>query len=716
MSALAFMLRAQGHLVSGSDSTASSVTDELESAGVSVHVGHSPNGILAGDAVILTDAIDLSLSPEVRRARELGCPLFRRSQLLGFLLKDRKVIAITGTHGKTTTTGLTGAALIAAGYDPLVIVGAVIPEWGSAVRYGNGDWAVVEACEAYDSLHDLDPTIAVVTNLELDHSDFHGDYENLLDSVLRFVNRTTDSLVFCADDRGAREVSEKSVVGAKLPYSELRGPTLRLPGEHNRLNAGAALAAALQVGADPEKAKLGIAEFMGADRRLQVHREGPIMVIDDYAHHPTEIVASLNALRERYPDRRLIVVYQPHLYSRTQDFLEQFSEALSIADIVVITDIYPAREDPIPGISSARIAEGVSKPVHYVPSRHLLPRKVASFATPGDLVVGMGAGTIGEFVPMFLAELDRAGKRRVVVLEGGDSAEREVSLLSAREIESALLAKGYDAYRLDVSDLLLRGASLAELTGNKRPDLAFLAVHGTNAEDGAIQGLLELLHIPYTGSGIQTSALAMDKDRTKTILRAHGIKLPDSVLVSTCDPGCTVPLPAVVKPNAQGSTIGLSFVSKAEELAPAIRRAFQYGETVLVEQQIFGMEISVPVIGDRPLPAVEICPASNTYDFAAKYSVGATEEIVPARLSKEVLMKAEQIALRCHQALDCEGATRTDMMVQADGEIYVLEINTLPGMTGTSLLPNSARAAGISFEDLVDWIAQDALTRHGCKT
>ncbi|MEQ1823740.1 MAG: D-alanine--D-alanine ligase [Fimbriimonadaceae bacterium] len=714
MSALAVMLKDLGHRVSGSDSTQSPVTRDLERAGITVHLGHSESGIFAGDAVILTDAIDLSISPEVRRARALGCPLFRRSQLLGFLLKNRKVIAITGTHGKTTTTGLTGAAMIEAGMDPLVIVGAVIPEWGSAVRHGDGEWAVVEACEAYDSLCDLDPTIAVVTNLELDHSDFHGDYATLLKSVVNFAERATDSVIYCEGDAGATEVAALSHAPSTQAYGSFDGPALRLPGLHNRLNANAAFKAATRAGADPAKAIKGIIEFSGAERRLQVHREGPITVVDDYAHHPSEIVASLGALRERYPDRRIIVVYQPHLYSRTQDFLDSFGSALSLADIVVLTDIYPAREDPIPGISSARIAEGVSKPVHYIPSRFLLPRTVAEFATPGDLVVGMGAGTVSEFVPEFLAELDRSGPKRVAVIEGGDSAEREVSLLSAREIERALLAKGYDAYRLDLTDALLKGASLAGLTGGKRPDLAFLAVHGTNAEDGAIQGLLEILHIPYTGSGIQSSALAMDKDRTKIILKSVGVQVPESVLLTT-PKNVELPLPLVVKPNAQGSTIGLSFVSKPDELDTAIQKAFQYGETVLVEQRIFGMEISVPVFGERALPPVEICPKSESYDFAAKYSVGATEEIVPARLSSELLHQAEQIALTCHQALKCEGATRTDMIVQSDGEIYVLEVNTLPGMTGTSLLPNSAQAAGIFFEELVDWIAQDALTRHGQK-
>jgi UDP-N-acetylmuramate--alanine ligase len=243
MSALAKMLKDRGKRVRGTDSTASQVTAELIADGVEVHIGHRGEPIEAGDAIILTDAIDLGISPEVRRARELGCLLFRRSQLLGYLLSDRKVIAVTGTHGKTTTTGLTGSGLVSAGFDPLIVVGASIPEWGSPVREGEGEWAVVEACEAYDSFHDLDPAIVVLTNLEMDHSDFHGNYENLRESVLRFVNRASIGLIYCESDEGAREIADLASVPCKRGYTAA-GLSLALPGEHNRLNAGGAFEAA----------------------------------------------------------------------------------------------------------------------------------------------------------------------------------------------------------------------------------------------------------------------------------------------------------------------------------------------------------------------------------------------------------------------------------------------------------------------------------------
>lgn len=728
MSALAKMLHSRGYSVTGSDSTASAVTAELMAEGITVRIGHSGEGLKVGDALILTDAIDLGVSPEVKTARDMGLPIFRRSQLLGWFLRGKKTLAVTGTHGKTTTTGLLSTAMIEAGFDPLCINGANIPEWGGPVREGEGQIAVIEACEAYNSLRDYDPFIVLLTNLEEDHVDFYrGGFEQVLQTMLDFVNRIPEDgcLVYCEDDDGACEVAARAKCRCE-PYSArfwehgLGEPqNMRIPGPTNRLNGCGALCAAIEAGARPELAARGIERFGGAERRLQSVLEGPITVFDDYAHHPSEIRASLSALRERNPER-LIVVFQPHLYSRTEQHLRGFAEELSAADLVVITDIYPAREDPIPGVSSARIAEMIGKPVTYVPSRHLLPRVVADLSRLGDLVVGMGAGNIEAFAPGFVKELQRRSSekagRRVAVFYGGDSAEREVSLLSGRAIADALRKKGYQVILVDLSEALLKGDNLAFLTGPDRPDVAFLAVHGTNAEDGAIQGLCELLHIPYTGSGVQASAIAMDKELTKTVLRERDIPVPGGVLLK---PGevipCEVPIPAVVKPNAQGSTVGLSFVQERSDLANAVAKARQYGADILIEELIQGTEISVPVMGDRALPVVEIVPASGTYDFAAKYTPGATEEICPARLPEEVQKKAQELALRSHQAVGARGATRTDMIVRSDGSVVVLEVNTLPGMTGTSLLPNSAASAGINFADLCVWLVEDALLHHAPK-
>ncbi len=746
MSALARMLKFRGYQVQGTDSTASVETERLASEGIKVHIGHQADEIGQLDALVLTDAIDLEKSPEYAQGLRLGIPIVRRSQALSWMLKNRKVIAVTGTHGKTTTTGMLGRGLSASGQEPLVVVGANIAQFDGPVLEGNGNWAVVEACEAYDSFQDLDPQIVVLTNLEMDHVDFHGNYENLEASVLRFISKLPSDgwLIYCSDDGGATRIAEKShcqsrgysssdfALLTKWTTHDLIA-SISQKGDHNLLNAAGCCVAAETIGLISPQFVEGVLGFQGAERRQQVLSRGEseqgITVIDDYAHHPTEVRESLRAIRTGFLGKpesngRLIVVFQPHLYSRTRDFIDEFAEALSFADVVVITDIYPAREEPIPGISAARIAEKILKPVHYIPCRHLLPMEVAKIVRSGDVVVGMGAGNISEFGSAILVELDRYRPGnpsvqpsefqalKIAVIYGGESAEREVSLHSGREIHSALERLGHHSFLVDVSELLFKGANLGLFVGPNRPDLAFLAVHGTGAEDGAMQGLFELLHMPYTGSGIQASAIAMDKAMTKRVLEQHGILVPKGELLTELVHPMSVHPPLIVKPNAQGSTVGLSFVKDRSQLCQALTSAFAYDDSVLVEEWITGMEISTPVVAGRALLPVEIAPNSGKYDFESKYTPGATIEIVPARLPERQLEEARDLALKVHLALRCSGATRTDMIIRGD-EIFVLEINTLPGMTKTSLLPNSAAGLGITFDQLCQLLVEDAL---GSKT
>lgn len=695
MSAVALLLHRQGLEVRGSDAASGG---DAALAGLPVVLGHQEGVLGDAEAVVVSDAIDLESATEVLEARAMGLPLFRRSQVLGFLLRDLRVIAVTGTHGKTTTTAMIGVAL--AGLDPLVVVGAPVRDFNGPVRFGSGEWAVVEACEAYDALRDLDPHHVVVTNLEADHLDFHGSEESLFECVRRFCARASGTVFYCGRDSGAALVAPPGAVA----YGDgelLKG--MDLPGEHNRLNAEAARKVAHAVGAeDPDEALRG---FQGAARRLEVLGDGPVTVIDDYAHMPAEIVATLAAVREKYPSRRVIAVFQPHLYSRTAEHWASFADALASADEVVVTDIYPAREAPMPGVSSARIAERIGGHCHYVPQRRLLPRFVRKLVKDGDVLVAMGAGDISDFGREFLDE----SPTRVAVVYGGDSAEREVSLHTGRAIHAALLRLGFDAFLVDVSDLLLGGTSIAQFAGPRRPACAFLGVHGNRAEDGAIQGFFELLHIPYTGSDIQSSAVAMDKQLTKTILSMAGLPFPKGALIRSTDTIDLTRLPVgpwVVKPNAQGSTVGLSFVEEETELIAAIEKARHYGGDVLVEEWVRGVEISVPVLAGQALPAVEIVPLQGSYDFANKYTPGATDEICPARLSPDLTSRVQELAVKAHQILGCRGATRTDMLVR-DGEPVILEVNTLPGMTPTSLLPRSAGVAGIAFDELCRRILDD---------
>lgn len=733
MSGLARILLRRGYEVSGSDLAASKVLDDLCEMGARVQIGHSASAVEGAHAVVVSDAVDLEQNPETLSARKRDIPMFRRSQALRWILQGFDVLAVTGSHGKSTTTALLSQVLIEAGLDPLCVVGADVQGFEGNVRFGSGRYAVVEACEAYDSFHDIEPLHVVITNLEPEHLDYHKTWENLKNSVGRFASSAsgTPKFTYCANDPGCRELAVETPGGVPYgldipdsPFSYENGclivdgvpHRLKLIGRHNAENAVAALRVAEWVGIEPKVALRAVLNAVGCRRRLErIASVAEVCIYDDYAHHPAEIRASLAALREA-ESGPVTVVYQPHLYSRTQDFLDEFVDALSSADRIVVTDIYPARESPIPGVSSAVIAERLERlgcDTYYVASRLLLPRFVANLARPGDVVVGMGAGNIDAFASDLVEEMRRREERlRVGVFGGGESAEREVSLLSAANVAEALRRRGYQVAKFDPTELLLGARTTDPLVGHERPDIVFIALHGTGGEDGNVQGLLEMLHLPYTGAGVAASALAMDKQATKQALAAAGIPVPEGLIIRRGDPVPDFPLPCIVKPNAQGSTVGLGFASTREELVVAVEVAFRYDHAVLIEKLVEGIEISVPVLGEEALPAVEIRPRGGKYDFVSKYTPGATEEIAPATISRDMSEMAAELAVRAHRALGCLDVSRTDMIVTDHG-IVVLEVNTVPGMTATSLVPKSAEAAGISFDDLCERILLLALKRHG---
>jgi len=304
-------------------------------------------------------------------------------------------------------------------------------------------------------------------------------------------------------------------------------------------------------------------------------------------------------------------------------------------------------------------------------------------------------------------------KMRIALLLGGASSEREISLKTGEAVARAMEEEGLDVVKVDVGEDL---NELVDTLNRVKPHVVFIALHGRFGEDGVIQGVLEYMGIPYTGSGVMASALAMDKVASKRLFSYHGIPVPRYSVFRK--EGWTLPgetpldalsYPLVVKPAAEGSTIGVSVVKEKGELEPALQNAYRYGETVLVEEYIEGRELTVGILDDEPLPVVEIIPKGGFYDYKAKYTPGMTQYEVPAKLSQETFTMVQNMALLAHRALGCKGVSRVDFRLSSDGTPYALEVNTIPGMTETSLLPKAARAAGISFKELVLRILESAL-------
>ena len=287
---------------------------------------------------------------------------------------------------------------------------------------------------------------------------------------------------------------------------------------------------------------------------------------------------------------------------------------------------------------------------------------------------------------------------------GGLSREREISLKTGKAILKALVEKGYATIPIDV------GSDIAEKLVREKIEFAFLALHGRFGEDGTIQGMLELMKIPYTGSGVLASALAMDKIMSKRFFLCEKIPTPRfetfrrEEIKKNQSEEISLPLPVVVKPSREGSTIGVSIVRKEEDLSPALREAERYDAEILIEEFMRGKEITVGILEDIPLPIIEIVPKSGFYDYRSKYTKGETQYILPARVGREKYLYAQEISLKAFKALGCSGVARVDLMTDEDENPFVIDVNTMPGMTETSLLPQAAHYAGISFEDLVERI------------
>ena len=436
MSALAELFVRRGYRVTGCDTNLTSA-DDLRRLNIELFTGHDPAHVAGASEVIVTSAVRKD-HPELVRARELGIPVTRRAEALGRAVSGGELVAIAGTHGKTTTTVMTTEALASAGLDPTGIAGGRVEAWNGNLRGGSHGAFVVEADEYDRSFLALTPTVAVVTNVEEDHLDIYptGIVE-IREAFAQFV-RPARVIVLCADDAGASTLpvpntaevirygidsddarlraidiepaNRGSTFGVEYDGEELGKLSLRVPGIHNVKNALGAVASGIALGVKLDAMRAGLESFGGVERRFDLVGEANgVTIIDDYAHHPTEIAATLEAARAAYPKKRIIAAFQPHLYSRTRDFYHEFAAVLSKADVVYLCDLYPAREQPIPGVSSALIAtemrEKGSAPKWEGP-RSELAAALARDVRENDLVLTMGAGDITKTGPELIRLLE----------------------------------------------------------------------------------------------------------------------------------------------------------------------------------------------------------------------------------------------------------------------------------------------------------------------
>lgn len=443
MCALAELVLRGGGNVSGCDLTASSATDRLVELGAHIQEGHDPAHLDGVSGVVMTAAVPAD-HPELMAARERGIPVLKRAQALGQWITQGRVVGVAGTHGKTTTTAMATEVLVAAGLEPTGFVGGRVPAWGGNLRYGSNDLFVVEADEYDRSFHEITPNVAIVTNVEADHLDTYGDFEGVVQGFHAYLEGLPQDgwALVCGDDHGASRLLPRlgskgytyglnagSLLRAVDPLVEPAGTRFGVveegvaqgelfvpsPGYHNLRNALGAAGAARRLGVSWDDIRTGLAAYGGVGRRFECLGEARgIVVIDDYAHHPTEVRATVATARRAYPGRRIVAVFQPHLFSRTQDFASEFGAALAQADSVVVTDVFPAREEPIPGVTGELITNSIaaldrSVGVAYIADLDDAANHVVTELEDGDVVLVMGAGSIERVAPQIFQELQGQG-------------------------------------------------------------------------------------------------------------------------------------------------------------------------------------------------------------------------------------------------------------------------------------------------------------------
>jgi UDP-N-acetylmuramate--alanine ligase len=414
--------------ISGCDLARSENTDRLTKLGARVAFGHDASHVRDADLVVISSAVG-ETNPEVVAAREKGIPVIRRAEMLAEIMRLKQGVAIGGTHGKTTTTSLTGMVLTEAGFDPTIIVGGQVRILGTNARLGKGDFLVAEADEFDRSFLELTPVVAVITNVEADHLDCYRDLADIQDAFVTFANRVPfyGAVVACLDDPGVREIlprvkrpvvtygeSREANLSARAIDLNASGTTfevwegetwslgsvhLRLPGRHNVANALAAIAVGRELSIPFPTIARALSEFEGVVRRFERKGErAGVLVVDDYAHHPTEIAATLASARQVYPGRRLVALFQPHLFSRTRDFAAEFGKALTASDLALVTDVYPSREKALPGVTGELVVEAARRAGHrevvYLPDRSAIPDELEKRLASGDLLLTMGAGDV----------------------------------------------------------------------------------------------------------------------------------------------------------------------------------------------------------------------------------------------------------------------------------------------------------------------------------
>ncbi len=763
MSGLAKILLERGKKVSGSDLKNSSILEELQSLGASIYLGHRAENLAPVEYVVVSSDIPKG-NPEIDRAAALNIPIIHRSDLLKLLAQEQAIVAIGGTHGKTTTSSLLAHVALSSNVKPGYAVGGVIKSTKTNAMHGTGSYFILEADESDGTFLKYPYSLAVVTNVDSDHIVHYGSMDGVKAAFQEFILKSPnpESILVCGEDPflatfkgkatlyGFHEgcalrasnvryerygtVMDISYKGKK--YSQVESP---LCGKHNVLNALSVFGLACLMGITEENIRSSFSTFTGVKRRLDLKGSASdLLIFDDYGHHPTEIQVTLHALRQRVGGRKVTAVFQPHRYSRMQYILNEFANAFQDADEVVITDLFTAGEAPVPGLSTEVIVQTIQAaqtvPVTYIP-RAILCAELHKRLYPHEAVIFFGAGDSTQ-AAQELTELASKGlkKLQIGLVCGGENSEHKISKISASSVYEHLNRDLYDLHIFEISSQghwqkrlnVSKESSHEDSSALRLPPDVVIALqqcdcfipilHGPKGEDGTIQGFFEMLGKPYTGCSVVSASCAMDKAKTKRLAEAFGVPVVPFVEVRSKDwmrrkDRCIdeitghLSFPLIVKPSHLGSSVGIEKVEDVDSLSSALDLACSIDRQVIVEQCIkIAHELECAVLGNedaRTTRPGEICANGRIYDYAAKYGSDCFKTNLNPDISPEVAKRVQEIALVSYRAVDCRGMARVDMFQDETGALFLNEVNPIPGFTSISLYPSLWADNGKSYPELI---------------
>jgi UDP-N-acetylmuramate--alanine ligase len=765
MSSLAKLLLQSEASVKGSDPQESDLFVDLRKRGAKIYRQHKEEHISDGDIVVYSSAIKEN-NPELMAAKAKNLSIIHRSELLSWLLKGYLPLLVAGTHGKTTTSSLLSLVLLDAGIDPCYYVGGILNSTGTNANRGGSKYFVVEADESDGSFLNYSGYGAIILNIEKEHMSYWKNEKNLKKGFSDFIGKIEkkEFLVWCKEDPVLRELnppgesfgftkeadifadnikedSFQMIFDINYKNKRYEGVRLNLVGKHNVLNALSVFLLSKKLGIEERSIFRTFLNFQGVKRRMdKIGEINKTLFLDDYAHHPSEIKATLLGLRQAVKERRIVAVFQPHRYSRTRELFEDFASSFKEVDELLVTDIYSAGEDEKDKISSEALVDKIreeKKNVKYI-SQEKLFSSLSTLILPHDVIIFMGAGDITKIGRTFFdLYKKKPSKLKLALLFGGKSYEHEVSKLSAKSVYENLDKSIYDItlFYIDLNgnwalaDDKLQPIGIKEGISSEvfsklvEADICFPMFHGPCGEDGMVQGFLDTLNKPYVGPSYASCACSMNKAWAKYVAGANEIPTLDFVEITkilwkekrkdfTQKILQKLTLPIFIKPSHLGSSVGVKKLDSFKNLEQEIDIAFTYDDSLIVEQGVVGREIEVAVLGNTFVEAAtvgEVLTGGLVYDYERKYGKNGFQTIVPANIPQEKAEKVQAYALKLYKLIGLVGMARIDFFFVGE-KIFFNEVNPIPGFTSISLYPKMWIKSGLEYKDLLDRLI--VLGRH----